>query len=349
MNRRLATLITTCGVAALLAAANARAAEELSLLTWCDHDDAVVADFEASSGIDVKIKGYELTGAALSLLEQSQPGDWDVFIVDTADVVRFAEAGWLEPLDRAAFPYGDMYEGLKLDAMHEYDGQLYGVPEKIGYNTIAYDSRAFAKDGNLTMAEMFAPEMKGRIAVYDYYLPIMQAIALTKGVKPADFDESTLDLIRDDLMKLKAQAKNVGDVVSVTTALATGEVDVVFGAAEWASALKAEQPHILWGTPAEGGMRWSQSVAIFKDSTRKEAALKLAQYLLSPEGQSKLATAACYWGVPVNKKAVLSDDAKAALQWDKAEAMVANSYPFSWVGEDLDAKMQDLWAEFLAQ
>jgi spermidine/putrescine transport system substrate-binding protein len=344
--RAFAFLLATCITAAT---APALAQDELNLLTWCDHDDAVVAEFEAANNVNVNIKSYELTGAALSLLEQSKPGEWDVFVVDTADVIRFAQGGWLAPLNAADFPYGDMFEGLKMDELHILDGKLYGVPEKVGYNTIAYDNRAFAKDGNLTMAEMFKPEQAGRIAVYDYYLPIMQSLALTKGIKPKDFNEAALDAIRDDLMALKAQSKLVGDVTTVTTALATGDVDVVFGAAEWASALKAEKPHIAWGTPAEGGMRWSQSVAIFEGSAKKDLSLKLAQYLMSPEGQGKLATAACYWGVPVNKKAVLTDAQKAALQWDNAEAMIANSYAFSFVGEELDAKMQEMWTEFLAQ
>jgi hypothetical protein len=39
----------------------------------------------------VNLKEYEGTGAALSLIEQSQPGDWDVLVIDGIDVPRIVE------------------------------------------------------------------------------------------------------------------------------------------------------------------------------------------------------------------------------------------------------------------
>ncbi len=57
--------------------------------------------------------------------------------------------------------------------------------------------------------------------------------------------------------------------------------------------------------PTQGGVRWQQALALFADSKQKELGKKFVQYILSPEGQGKLATSSCYWGMPANSKAVL--------------------------------------------
>ena len=105
---------------------------------------------------------------------------------------------------------------------------------------------------------------------------------------------------------MKELAATVGDVVTVQTALATGEVDIIAGGGEYVVAgLHAENPALDWILPDEGGIRWMQALAVFKDSQRQDLAVKFVQWVLSPEGQARLATSACYWAMPANSKATL--------------------------------------------
>ena len=84
-------------------------------------------------------------------------------------------------------------------------------------------------------------------------------------------------------------------------------------------------------------------------STKQEAATKFVQYVLSPEGQALLATSSCYWGMPANSKAPLTDDQKATLRWDEQPAFLAKSYPYYSPTEAMDRAMQDMWAEVMQQ
>ncbi|MCZ7682293.1 MAG: hypothetical protein M5U28_27280, partial [Sandaracinaceae bacterium] len=92
-------------------------------------------------------RGYHVLTAAdgveaLAILEQSRPGDWDALVIDTVDVQRVARLGHLAALTPDDYPWGDIFPELRDEVLHYVDGKLYGVPEKFGYNTVAYDAKA---------------------------------------------------------------------------------------------------------------------------------------------------------------------------------------------------------------
>ncbi|RVB60018.1 spermidine/putrescine ABC transporter substrate-binding protein, partial [Mesorhizobium sp. M7A.F.Ca.CA.002.04.1.1] len=76
-------LHAACAAAALLlAAGSAVQAADLNALIWCDHaDPALLQPFEEANGVKVNVKDFEGTGAGLAIVEQSQPGDWDVMVI----------------------------------------------------------------------------------------------------------------------------------------------------------------------------------------------------------------------------------------------------------------------------
>jgi spermidine/putrescine transport system substrate-binding protein len=84
-------MLLATAAAVVLSSVAAQAQDELNALVWCDHTDpALVEPFETANDVKVNLKEYEGTGAALSIIEQSRPGDWDVLVVDAVDVPRVA-------------------------------------------------------------------------------------------------------------------------------------------------------------------------------------------------------------------------------------------------------------------
>jgi spermidine/putrescine transport system substrate-binding protein len=325
--------------------------QELNALVWCDHTDpALLEPFETANNVKVNVKEYEGTAAGLAILEQSQPGDWDVMVIDGVDVGRAVDAGLLAELPADRMATGDYFPDLVMDANNTRDGKTYAVTEKFGYNTVAYDKSKVDPADMADMATLTSGKYDGRIAIYDYYLPVLGQVALSQGVATADLTAEALAGLKDPLFKLKAASKQVSDVVSSQTALATGEVDIVVGGGEWLTAvLAADNPNLDWTIPKQGGLRWAQSIAVLKDSPQPELALKFVQYITSPEGQARLATASCYWGMPANQKAgdVLTAEQKAVLRWDEQAGFIANSQLYPVPDAALDSAMQDLWTEML--
>ena len=68
---------------------------------------------------------------------------------------------------------------------------------------------------------------------------------------------------------------------------------------------------------------------------------------MSPEGQARLATSSCYWGMPANTNAALSDEQKAVLRFDEQPEFLARAQLYPAPDEALDKQMQDLWTDML--
>ena len=135
---------------------------------------------------------------------------------------------------------------------------------------------------------------------------------------------------------------------TTTNLTATGKVTVVW---KMPQKLPIDPPDLTWTIPEEGAVRWAQSIGVLADSEKPELALEFIKYIMSPEGQARLATSSCYWAMPANAKAgaELTDQQKTALRWDDQKDYLSRSQLYPAPSADLDAKMQDVWTEFLQQ
>jgi spermidine/putrescine transport system substrate-binding protein len=336
-----------------LAAGQAQATEELNALVWCDHTDpALIEPFETANDVKVNLKEYEGTGAGISILEQSQPGDWDVMVIDAVDVHRVIDMGVLGEMPASALPSADLFPELVMADNNTKDGKTYAITEKFGYNTISYDKSKVDPKDMEDLSVIWSDKYKGRIALYDYYLPMIGLVQLGLGKKTADLSDADMPAIEEKLAAMKAASKQVSDVVSSQTALATGEVDILVGGGEWITAsLAKDKPNLDWTVPKQGAVRWAQSIAVMKDSENPDLALKFVQYILSPEGQARLATSSCYWGMPTNQKAGehLDSEQKKALRWDDQARYLKNTQLYPIPTAELDKKMQDAWTNMMQQ
>lgn len=336
---------------ALVALSAPAMAQSLNALVWCDHTDPeLIRPFEEAHGVRVNLREYEGTAAGLAILGQSRPGDWDVLVIDTVDVHRAVELGLLAELPAEDLPTADFFPDLVMDDLNTLDGVTYAVTEKFGYNTLSFNSATVNPEAMQNLSALFSGEFDGRFAIYDYYLPVLGMLALHQGIDTADLDAAALESLREPLFDLGARARQVSDVVASQTALATGEVDIIMGGGEWLTAVLAEEnPDLNWTIPQEGAVLWSQSIAVLADSANPDLALEFVKYITSPEGQARLATSSCYWGMPANAAAadILTEDERAILRWDEQEDFLTRVQRYPVPDAELDAAMQDLWTEML--
>ena len=261
---------------------------------------------------------------------------------------RVGRTGILAEIPDDEVPWGDIFPELRAAPFTYVDGKLYAVPEKFGYYGVAYNKER-VDPADMRSAQVFWNEKyKGRMAVYDYYFPCIQLIGISLGLKPSEINAGNLGQIRERLLAFKPQLKLIGDIVGVQNALVNGDVDLIVNAAEFAvSGLMTEDPSLDWVIFDEGGLLWDQGLAIMADSKKKDLAKAFVDYIISPAGQGRLATSDCYWAMPANKNADLTDAQKKILRWDEQPAFLARSYPSSISDPELDTEMLDVWTEFL--
>ena len=140
----------------------------------------------------------------------------------------------------------------------------------------------------------------------------------------------------------------IGDVPTVQNALVTGAADIIIAGGEFVVAgLAQENPNLDWVLPDSGGIRWMQAIGMFEASQKKELAAELVKYIVSPDGQARLATASCYWAMPTNRNAALGEAEKQRLRWNEQPGFIKNSYPYFIPDPNLDKAMLEVWTEFL--
>ena len=346
----IAAAITAALLGSALVGSNTASAEDtLNALIWCDHNDPnLLKPFEDANKVKVNVKEFEGTGAGMAIVDQSKPGDWDVMVIDSVDVHRGVEKNLFEPLPEAELPFADMFPEVKMDDATIIGGKRYGITEKFGYNTLSFNSSKVDVKDMTKMSILWDPKYKGRMALYDYYLPVIGMVAMGMGKKTSELTEADLPAIKEKVALIKANSKLTGEVAASQTALATGEVDILVGGGEWVTAgLHKDNPALDFTIPDEGAVLWSQSLAMFAGSKNKPLALKFIQYVMSPEGQAHLATSSCYWGMPSNQKAALNDDQKKLLRFAEQPAYLKRAQRYPAPNADLDKKMQDMWTSVL--
>ena len=351
IHRRLRTALAAGALALVPLSGSEALAQELNALIWCDHaDPALLNPFEEANGVKVNIKEFEGTGAGLAIVEQSQPGDWDVMVIDFIDVPRGVEKGLFAPLPEDQLPFADLFAEVTMDGSTKVDGSALRQSRKSSATTRSASTTPRSIPPTCrSMASLTGEKYKGRIAIYDYYLPVIGMAALAAGKKTSELTRSRSAGDQGGAPQDEGERE--------AGRRGRGEPD---GARDRRGRHPGRRRRVGDGGPRQGepGARLLDPVGRRRSSGRsrspcssdvknKELALKFIQYVMSPEGQARLATSSCYWGMPASKKAALSEDEKKTLRFDEQDGFLARAQPYPAPDADLDKKFQDLWTEML--
>lgn len=93
----------------------------------------------------------EGTGAALPLIEQSQPGGRYGLVTDGVDVTCAGSAGILGPLPVDVLPYDTFFPDPVMAENHVIDG---AISEKFGHNTMSFNFATVSTDNLADMSAL---------------------------------------------------------------------------------------------------------------------------------------------------------------------------------------------------
>lgn len=275
--------------------ADAQDPKVLNYLSWPGNADPYLIEaFEKAHGVKVRIKEYVGGDQMLALINQSPPGSFDVVLADAEYMHLLHKADFIEALDPADYPIKDFWPEFQKFPLHWFDGKLYGVMTDFGYLGLSYNSKTFTPKELESYNAMWTAKAKGKVGLFDWYLPSMGAISLSEGNRPPfDLDKARFEAVKKKLFSLKPQASGFYTIADIFSSMTNGRAQLVPGIGEWITlGLRQNGVPVDTVIPQEGGLQWTESLSIVKGSPKRDLARKFIQYTTSPEGQVRMATKA---------------------------------------------------------
>ncbi len=323
----------------------AKAATTLRVLAWPGYDEKpVVGEFEEINKVKVEFKNYIGGEQMLQYFAQVPKGTFDAIISDAEYIQKFVAQGAVDTLDPAMFKnvadYHPKYQDFPL--LRAPGGKTWGIATRFSCYGISYNKKFVSAEEVDSWQVLFTPKYKGKIVMFDWYLPNMSNASLAvfpNNERPYDITDAQLDQVKAWMMRLRPQissfaAQNQGLVSALANedALLTpyGDMDIEMTVAGYDNFVS----HI----PKEGSIRWSEAACLCKDSTNKELALKWIEYMSGAKVQANLVytkgfkarapnmKVTQFWNAEQTKLMSYVPDPKAPGKM-LVETMIEKSYP----------------------
>lgn len=278
---------------------------ELNMLAWYGHGEPdVVAEFEAANNVKFKPKYYAGGDNMLALIAQSPPGTFDVILSDAEFVQQLNEAGYIDELNAADYPFDDfLFDEWKQFPGHWRDGKLFSIMVRCGHLGVSYNTKAISEEEAKSYKCFWKPEIKGKVGHFDWHLPNLGQMSLLNGnASPFDIDAAAWEKVKETTKSLRPQVGGFFDYGGTFNSLKNGEMLAMAGIGDWITGvLQKDGAPVASVVPTEGGIQWTESWSIGKGTKNADVAKKFLQYMLSPEGQVHSARMAAYPAFAITK------------------------------------------------
>jgi spermidine/putrescine-binding protein len=252
---------------------------ELNVYNWLDYiGEGVIESFEEKYPVKVKYDLFDDIYAAYDKLG-TDGGGYDLSFPIGVDVPRFIEAGTLQKLDQSLLPniknLGAEWQNPGYDP-----GNTYTVPYVWWTTGVGYDTTK-VKDSPTSSNALWDPRYKGHISMMDDYQESFGLTLIQQGHSANTTDTAELD---QALARLKEQKPLLRTYSNDTVGVMTGG-DVWIGMI-WGSdvyQITQENENVAYFIPEEGGVRGSDTMAIYSGAKHPIAAHLFINHMLDAE------------------------------------------------------------------
>lgn len=293
----------------------------IRILSWPGYEEKdVVGKFEQETGIKVEFKNYVGGEQMLQLVSQSPPGTYDSIVADAEYLPKLIALGVIDPLKPEGFPefknYVPAYQNMPLF----YDqGKMMAMATRYGFYGLAINTDIIKPEAAESWELLLSPDLKGKISMFDWYLPNMGDFSLAvfpNRENPYDLTDAELQQVKEWMLKLKPNVSLISqNFQDVTNSFLTGGVTAA-PIGDWLIQNLVADGHENFTAviPKEGAIRWSEGATIVTNSSNKDQAMQWINYMTTAEPQARLANVkASKCQVPNTKALEFMDDAEKKL------------------------------------
>jgi spermidine/putrescine transport system substrate-binding protein len=251
--------------------------------------------FEAATGIGVTYAediedNDAFYGKINGQLKNGQDIGYDIVTLTDWMAARMIRLGYTQELDKAAMPNSANILPNLLNV--DFDpGRKHSLTWQSGFAGLAWD-KSKVPGGLHTVADLWKPELAGRVEVLSEMRDTMGLIMFSQGIDPAgpwtddDFHSSL------EILAQKIDSGHIRKVLgnSYTQDLASGDAIAVIGWSGDITSLNYESDdRFEFAIPDEGGTLWSDNLMVPIGSPALSNAEKLMDYYYDPEVAAQVA------------------------------------------------------------
>jgi spermidine/putrescine transport system substrate-binding protein len=189
----------------------AQTAKTLKVLAWPGYDEKpVVGEFEEANKIKVEFKNYIGGEQMLQYFAQVPKGTFDAIISDAEYIQKFVAQGAIDTMDPKQFKnladFHPKYQDFPL--LRAPEGKTWGIATRFSCYGISYNKKHVSAEEVDSWQVLLAPKYKGKIVMFDWYLPNMSNASLAmfpNNERPYDITDAQLADVKAWMMKLRPQ------------------------------------------------------------------------------------------------------------------------------------------------
>lgn len=265
---------------------------ELFIYNWTDYlADEVIESFEAKYGTRVTQSFFSNTEEAYAKLGDDG-GGYDLSFPISVDIPSFIEKGAIVELDRSLLPNVGNLGAEWADPGYD-PGNTYSVPYMWWTTGVGYDSAIITEELTSSRA-LWDPRWAQHISMLDDFQEVFGLALIQLGYSANTELTSELD---EALALLKQQKPLVRTYSTDTIAtLTSGDVWIghIWGADRYA--IQEVNENVLYYIPEEGGVKGSDTVAVFSGAPHPIAAHLFINHLLDAQNSAANTNLIYYMG-----------------------------------------------------
>lgn len=347
--RQLASLAMGLAVLGLAGVANIApaTADEVRVMNWKGwgtDETWAVSEFEKQTGTKV-VHDYITSYPEVFAKLRTNPGYYDVVVLNAAFVGQAAKEGLIQPIDTAQVSnFSDLYPDMRDAPQINIDGKVYAVAWIWGGTSVTYDTNIFTTPPT-SLEVLWDPAYANRVCWRDDPEDSVRFAALALGQNPDQPQD--MDAIREKLRALKPQIKAFWKSEDEWRKLvAAKECDLsIFWTSSAEKAVVEDKLPVKYIVATEGAIGFRDGLTIATNAPNLKAANAFIDYMVSKEFYAGWVKAG---GAPVSANAKAVDGLPESSLTREILALPENLKKVNFKGPLSDEQRQtylDLWQE----
>lgn len=319
--------------------------EVIILRNWeGDISQEILDDFTEEFGIEVTLLPYDTQEQAI---EEMRSGEvYDVVVLENQLIPPLVADGLLADINYQNVPNFKNISPNFRDLAYD-PGNAHAIPYSWGITGMVVRTDLVAPEVTSWNA-MWNPGYRGKVIGWPLPRYMMGVALKSLGYSLNSEVPAELEAARDKLIELKPNLILLDWAPAVAAPyLVSGEAVVALGQADDVIASRASTEHIEYVIPREGGILWGDNFTIPANTSNKEAAETLINYLLRAEVSARIVNETYYW-LPNDAALPLIDpEIKGNTAIFPTEEMLLHSEILLPLSEEGMTRHQEMWDTFM--